>query len=59
VVRVNYILPIAEEFEQCWPVLRKAFGETRPAATMISAGLVDKRLRIEIEVTARIRKSAE
>jgi enamine deaminase RidA (YjgF/YER057c/UK114 family) len=58
VVRVNYILPIAEEFEQCWPVLRKAFGEIRPAATMISAGLVDKRLRIEIEVTARIRKSA-
>ena len=57
VVRVNYILPVAEDFEQCWPILRKAFGETRPAATMISAGLVDKRMRIEIEVTARLRKS--
>lgn len=53
VVRVTYILPDPEEFPGCWPVLRKYFGEIRPAATMISAGLVDKRLRIEIEVTAR------
>jgi enamine deaminase RidA (YjgF/YER057c/UK114 family) len=58
VVRVTYILPDADEFPKCWPVLRRYFGEVRPAATMISAGLVDKRLRIEIEVTARIgRKS--
>ena len=55
VVRVTYILPNAEEFQACWPVLRRYFGDSRPAATMISAGLVDKRLRIEIEVTARIR----
>jgi enamine deaminase RidA (YjgF/YER057c/UK114 family) len=53
VVRVTYILPDADEFPKCWPVLRRYFGEVRPAATMISAGLVDKRLRIEIEVTAR------
>jgi len=52
VVRVTYILPDAAEFPQCWPVLRKYFSETRPAATMISAGLVDARMRIEIEVTA-------
>ena len=58
VVRVTYILPDADEFPKCWPVLRRYFGEVRPAATMISAGLVDKRLRIEIEVTARVgRKS--
>ena len=56
VVRVTYILPDASEFPQCWPVLRRNFGETRPAATMISAGLVDPRLRIEIEVTARKRE---
>jgi enamine deaminase RidA (YjgF/YER057c/UK114 family) len=54
VVRVTYILPDADEFPKCWPVLRQYFGEVRPAATMISAGLVDKRLRIEIEVTARV-----
>jgi len=53
VVRVRYILPDASEFPQCWPVLRAHFGAIRPAATMISAGLADPRMRIEIEVTAR------
>jgi enamine deaminase RidA (YjgF/YER057c/UK114 family) len=53
VVRVTYVLPDAAEFPECWPVLRKYFGEVRPAATMISAGLADPRMRIEIEVTAR------
>ncbi len=52
VVRVTYVLPDATEFEQCWPVLRKYFGDVRPAAMMISAGLADPRMRIEIEVTA-------
>ena len=52
VVRVHYILPKAADFPPCWPVLRKYFGEVRPAATMIEAGLADPRMRIEIEVTA-------
>ena len=55
VVRVRYIVPVAAEFELCWPVLRRCFGEVRPTATMISAGLADPRMRIEIEVTARRR----
>ncbi len=54
VVRVTYLLPRAEDFPSCWPVLRRWFGEVRPAATMMSVGLVDPRMRIEIEVTARI-----
>jgi enamine deaminase RidA (YjgF/YER057c/UK114 family) len=53
VVRVHYILPDPREFEACWPVMQKYFGEVRPAATMFSAGLIDPRVRIEIEVTAR------
>ena len=53
VVRVVYVVPKASEFVECWPVLRKYFGEVRPAAMMISAGLADARMRIEIEVTAR------
>ena len=53
VVRVRYILPKLEDFEPCWPVLRRYFGDVRPAATMISAGLSDPRMKIEIEVTAR------
>jgi enamine deaminase RidA (YjgF/YER057c/UK114 family) len=52
VVRVTYVLPNGEEFPECWPVLRKYFGEVRPAAMMISAGLSDPKMRIEIEVTA-------
>jgi len=59
VVRVRYIVPVAAEFELCWPVLRRCFGDTRPAATMISAGLADPRMRIEIEVTARKRARGE
>jgi enamine deaminase RidA (YjgF/YER057c/UK114 family) len=55
VVRVRYILPDAADFERCWPVLRKYLGGIRPAATMISAGLADPRIRIEIEVTAKKR----
>jgi len=52
VVRVTYLLPVAADFPQCWPVLKKYFGAVRPAATMISAGLADPRMKIEIEVTA-------
>lgn len=52
VVRVTYVLPNGAEFPECWPVLRKYFGEVRPAAMVISAGLLDPRMRIEIEVTA-------
>lgn len=52
VVRVTYVLPNGDEFAQCWPVLRKYFGEVRPAAMMICAGLADPRMKIEIEVTA-------
>ena len=53
VVRVRYILPDLADFEPCWPLLRRHFGEVRPAATVFSAGLLDPRMKIEIEVTAR------
>ena len=52
VVRVLYILPNRGDFEKCWPVLRHYFSAVRPAATMISAELLDPRMLIEIEVTA-------
>ncbi|MGI9289024.1 MAG: RidA family protein [Pseudomonadales bacterium] len=57
VVRVMYVLPNSGEFEQCWPILRKYFGDVKPAAMMISAGLSDPRMKIEIEVTARKQSS--
>ncbi len=52
VVRVTYVLPDGADFEACWPVLNKYFGAVRPAAMMISAQLLDPRMKIEIEVTA-------
>lgn len=52
VVRVRYIVPHRDNFEPCWPVCQKYLGAARPAATMLVAGLLDKRMKIEIEVTA-------
>ncbi|KAI0465813.1 endoribonuclease L-PSP [Xylaria cf. heliscus] len=52
VVRVHYIVPERDAFSKVWPVLRKWFGNARPAATMISAGLMKEEMQIEIEVTA-------
>jgi enamine deaminase RidA (YjgF/YER057c/UK114 family) len=56
VVRVHYYLPDAADFEACWPALREYFGEVRPAATMLEVGLSDARMKIEIEVTALMRR---
>ncbi|WP_322891320.1 MULTISPECIES: RidA family protein [unclassified Yoonia] len=54
VVRVTYIVPDAAEWPACWPIVAAAFASARPAATMISAGLQDPAMKIEIEVTARV-----
>ncbi|GJN69612.1 hypothetical protein PLIIFM63780_000195 [Purpureocillium lilacinum] len=53
VVRVRYILPDRREFPKTWPVLKKWFGEVRPAATMVESGLMKEEMKIEIEVTAK------
>ena len=53
VIRVRYILPNSADFEKTWPVLRRWFGDVRPAATMIKANLRKKEMKIEIEVTAK------
>ncbi|KAK4158320.1 Endoribonuclease L-PSP/chorismate mutase-like protein [Chaetomidium leptoderma] len=53
VVRVRYILPEKTDFEKTWPILQKWFGDVRPAATMIQAGLLEDAMKIEIEVTAK------
>lgn len=54
VVRVRYLLPNRNDFEACWPALRGAFASVRPAATMLECGLYDPRMKIEIEVDARL-----
>ncbi|AHB48455.1 endoribonuclease L-PSP [Hyphomicrobium nitrativorans NL23] len=52
VVRVKYIFTSPQDFKPCLPVMKTYFGEVRPAATLIIAGLVDPAMKIEIEVTA-------
>lgn len=59
IVRVIYVLPDASDFQRCWPAFQKYLGEVRPAAMMISAGLSDPRMRIEIQVTAKRRGEAD
>jgi enamine deaminase RidA (YjgF/YER057c/UK114 family) len=54
VVRVHYIVPNKSDFEPCWPVFKKYLGKACPAATVFVAGLLDDKMKIEIEVTARI-----
>ncbi len=53
VVRANYIVPRIEDWPAITPILGEYFRDIRPASTAIVAGLVDPRMRIEIEVTAR------
>lgn len=52
VVRVNYILTDAAYVDAVFAVVGSYFGDIRPAATMIIAGLVRPEMKVEIEVTA-------
>ena len=52
VVRANYYVTDISYADRVFPVLGEAFGEIRPAATMIVCGLVKEEMKIEIEVTA-------
>jgi reactive intermediate/imine deaminase len=54
VVRVHYLLTDAALFNTLAPVFGQYFKRARPAATAMIVGLVDPRMKIEIEVTARL-----
>lgn len=53
VVRARYIIVDPADWEKVAPVFGEYFGDVRPASTAIVSGLVDRRMKIEIEVTAR------
>ncbi|MBC7431219.1 MAG: RidA family protein [Rubritepida sp.] len=53
VVRVLFIVPRREDWQPCWPVIKKYLGRARPASTLIHAGLQTDAMRVEIEVTAK------
>jgi enamine deaminase RidA (YjgF/YER057c/UK114 family) len=56
VVRSTYYLTDASLFEKCAPVFGQYFAKARPAATALICQLIDPRIKIEIEVTARKRQ---
>ncbi len=56
VVRVLFIVPRREDWQPCWPVVKQYLGRARPASTLIHAGLQTDAMRIEIEVTAKLRR---
>ena len=53
VVRSRIICPSRADFEAAAPLIGQYFGAARPANTTFIAELIDPRMRIEIEVTAR------
>jgi len=54
-VRVHYYFTDASDWPKVAPVLGEVFGDIRPAGTAIVCGLIDPRMKIEIEVTAKRR----
>jgi enamine deaminase RidA (YjgF/YER057c/UK114 family) len=57
VVRAHYYITSDSYVDAVFPILGEAFGEIRPAATMIVCGLNKPEMKIEIEVTALKRGS--
>jgi enamine deaminase RidA (YjgF/YER057c/UK114 family) len=54
-VRIRVHLVDAADFPKVAPVVGKWCREARPANTTVVSGLIDPRMKIEIEVTARRR----
>lgn len=52
IVRVQYTVTDVGLVQELIPALGEAFGEIRPAATMVIAGLIKPEMLVEIEVTA-------
>ncbi|MGB3387998.1 MAG: RidA family protein [Pseudaminobacter sp.] len=57
VVRAHYHVTEQEFADRVFPILGEAFGDIRPAATMVVSGLIRPEMKIEIEVTALKRDS--
>jgi enamine deaminase RidA (YjgF/YER057c/UK114 family) len=55
VVRAHYYVTDRAYVDVVFPILGEAFGEIRPAATMIVCQLNKPEMKIEIEVTAKRR----
>lgn len=56
IVRITTIITDAAHADILIPVLGEAFGDIRPASTMIVAGLIRPEMKVEIEATAQRRR---
>jgi enamine deaminase RidA (YjgF/YER057c/UK114 family) len=54
ITRVRYYLADGADWDTVAPVFGESLSEIRPAATALICGLVDSRMKVEIEVDARI-----
>ena len=54
VVRVRYYLVDMSVYDAVVAAAGEAFGDIRPAATMLLVGMIEDKMKVEIEVTARI-----
>jgi enamine deaminase RidA (YjgF/YER057c/UK114 family) len=54
VVRARYYITDMAHYDALVAALGEAFGDIRPAATMVVCGLTTPEMKLEIEVTARI-----
>lgn len=52
VVRCHYYLTTQADVPVVFPILGEAFGDIRPAATMLICDLIEPQMKVEIEVTA-------
>jgi enamine deaminase RidA (YjgF/YER057c/UK114 family) len=52
VVRATYYVTDVSYAERVFAVVGMAFGDIRPAATMLVCGLIKPEMKVEIEVTA-------
>jgi enamine deaminase RidA (YjgF/YER057c/UK114 family) len=57
IVRVGYYVPNPDNWPRIMPVLADTLGAIQPAGTAVFCGLVDPRMKIEVEVTARRKTS--
>ena len=54
IVRIRYLLTDAAQWDELAPVFGEFLKDVRPAATAVVVGLIDTRMKIEIEVDARV-----
>src|SRR5262245_8478316 len=52
IARARYIVSERRYAADITPILGEIFRDIRPAATLIVAGLIDERMKVEVEVTA-------